>query len=122
MNWSKNWYYLVVADHLSCWTEETRVCQNTTSSGSTGLCKALHKLFTTFVVFVEIFSHGGPKFHYLGNQGFLSSDEEISIIFSSNYFPLSKGRAELVMKATKRPLSMASKGTIAKNSICQIIC
>ena len=58
----KNWYYLVVADRLSGWTEQTRIRQNSANSGSSGLCKALRKLFATFGVPVEIASDGGPEF------------------------------------------------------------
>ena len=58
----KGWYYLIAADRLSCWTEISRILQDTTESGSKGLCSALRKLFSTFGVPREISSDGGPEF------------------------------------------------------------
>ena len=80
-----------------------RVCQNTTSSGSTGLCKALRKLFATFGVPVEISNNGGPEFTASETKDFFQR-WGIRHCISSSFFPLSDSRAELAVKATKRLL------------------
>ena len=99
----KNWYYLVVADRLSGWTEQTRFHQNTTSSDSTGLCKALRKLFATFGVPEEISSNGDPELTASQTKDFFQW-WGIRHCISSSYFLSPNGRSELAVKATKRLL------------------
>ena len=58
----QGYYYLVVADRLSGWTEQVRIKVGTNEAGASGLCKSLRKLFSTFGVPAEISSDGGPEF------------------------------------------------------------
>jgi len=99
----KGWYYLVIADRLSCWTEIFRIHQGTSESGSSGLCTALRKMFSTFGVPCEISSDGGPEFASKNTQAFFKR-WGIYHRNSSSYSPSSNGRAEVAVKSAKRLL------------------
>ena len=67
----KGWYYFVVADRLSGWTELKRINLDTNDSGSKGLCKALRRTFVTLGVPVEMSSDGDPVFSAKVTKDFL---------------------------------------------------
>ena len=97
------YYYLVVADRLSGWTEQQRIKVGSQEAGSQGLCKALRRLFVTFGVPVEISTDGGPEF-IAGETLDFFKRWGIRHRLSSVSLPSSNGRAELAVKLTKRLL------------------
>ena len=97
------WYYLIAADRLSCWTEISKIRQGTTESGSTGLCTAFRKLFSTFGVPYEVSSDAGPEFKAHNTEAFFNR-WGIHHRVSSSYLPSSNGRAEVAVKSAKRLL------------------
>ena len=97
------YYYLVVADRLSGWTEQQRIKVGSQEAGSQGLCKALRRLFVTFGVPVEISTDGGPEFIAGETMDFFKR-WGIRHRLSSVSLPSSNGRAELAVKSTKRLL------------------
>ena len=109
----RGWNYLVAADRLSGWTEIFRIRHNTPSSGSSGLCTVLRKLFATFGVPVEISSDGGTEFTAQPTQSFFKR-WGVRHRQSSSYLPSSNGRAELAVKSAKRLLmdNISTSGTL----------
>ena len=96
-------FYLVIGDRLSGWTEVVQVNPGSQSSGSKGLCRALRQVFATFGVPEELSSDGGPEFVSQETKDFLSR-WGVRHRLSSAYFPQSNGRAEVAVKMTKRLL------------------
>ena len=99
----KGHYYLVVADRLSGWTEQQQIKVGTNEAGSSGLCKALRRIFVTFGVPVELSSDGGPEFAAAETSAFMKR-WGVRHRKSSVSLPSSNGRAELAVKSTKRLL------------------
>ena len=118
----KGWYYFVAADRLSGWTEQQRIKLGTNDSGSKGLCKALRRIFVTFGVPVEISSDGGPEFSAKVTKDFLKR-WGIYHRMSSAYHPMSNGRAELAVKATKRLLmeNVGQNGELENDKMVQAL-
>ena len=118
----KGWYYFVAADRLSGWTELQKIKLGTDDSGSKGLCKALRRIFVTFGVPVEISSDGGPEFSAKVTKDFLKR-WGIHHRMSSAYHPVSNGRAELAVKASKRLLmeNIGSNGELNNDRMIQAL-
>ena len=118
----KGWYYFVAADRLSGWTELQKIKLGTDDSGSKGLCKALRRIFVTFGVPVEISSDGGPEFSAKITKDFLKR-WGIHHRMSSAYHPVSNGRAELAVKASKRLLmeNIGSNGELNNDRMIQAL-
>ena len=100
-------YYLVIGDRLSGWTETTQVHQGSVQSGTKGLVAALRRVFAVFGVPKDLTRDGGPVFQGYELAGFLKR-WGVSHTISSAWLPLSNERAELVVKETK-PLLQITK-------------
>ena len=97
------YYYLVVGDRLSGWTETTQVHHGSVESGTKGLIAALRRVFAHFGVPRDLSSDGGPEFQGHELSAFLKR-WGVSHTLSSAWLPSSNGRAELAVKQTKRML------------------
>ena len=94
------YYFLIIGDRLSGWTE---IFKTKPKSGSKGLCKALRRMFSTFGRPGDLSSDGGPEFSAARTSEFLKR-WGVTHTLSSAYFPQSNGRAEVAVRITKRLL------------------
>ena len=115
-------HFLVIADRLSGWTEVVQTRVRSPSSGSTGLCDALRKIFITFGTPCEISSDGGPEFTSAETEDFLER-WGVSHRLSSAYCPQSNGRAEVAVRVVKRLLeeNMDKNGNLNNDRVARAL-
>ena len=82
----KRWYYFVDADRFTRLIEQQRIKLGRDNPCLKGLCKALRRIFVTFVVQVEISSDGVPEFSAKVTKDFLKQ-RGIHLRMSSAYHP-----------------------------------
>ena len=115
-------FFLTIGDHLSGWTEIARIKHDSHFAGVKGLCDALRQVFQTIEVPGEIASDGGSEsiaeesstfYDMLGVGDYLSSSD----------FPQGNGRAEVVVKTTKRLLeaNIGTEGNLQTASLVRAL-
>ena len=116
------YHYLIIVDRFSNWPEIIKVNPGSSTSGATGLIKALRRNFAIFGVPVELSSDGGPEFSAAETEEFLKR-WGVKHRKSSAYHPQSNGRAEVAVKSVKRLLhdTVSTMGDIDTDSYTRAI-
>ena len=114
--------FLIYGDRLSGWTEIFRTKAGSQAAGSKGLCEALRQVFAIFGVPDDLSSDGGPEFSATETNDLLER-WGVNHTLSSAYFPQSNGRAEVVVRITKRLLedNLGPDGSINNDKIVRAL-